>query len=42
MTVFGFCGGSHCRPGHPETLRAAGAHFTFADMRQLPGFVSEW
>ena len=42
MTVFGFCGGSHCRPGHPETLRAAGAHLTFADMRQLPGLVSEW
>ncbi len=25
MTVFGFHGGSHCRPGHAETLRAAGA-----------------
>lgn len=42
MTVFGFCGGSHCRPGHSETLRAAGAHSTFADMRQLPALVGEW
>ncbi len=42
MTVFGFCGGSHCRPGHSETLRAAGADLTFGDMRQLPGLVSEW
>jgi HAD superfamily hydrolase (TIGR01509 family) len=42
MTVFGFCGGSHCRPDHSETLRAAGACLTFSDMRQLPGLVSEW
>jgi HAD superfamily hydrolase (TIGR01509 family) len=39
MTVFGFCGGSHCRPGHSETLRAAGAAFTFGDMRQLPALI---
>jgi HAD superfamily hydrolase (TIGR01509 family) len=42
MTVFGFCGGSHCRPGHDETLRAAGASLIFSDMRQLPGLVGEW
>ncbi len=41
MTVLGFCGGSHCRNGHPETLRAAGAHGTFADMRQLPALIAQ-
>jgi HAD superfamily hydrolase (TIGR01509 family) len=41
MTVFGFCGGSHCRPGHFETLRAAGAHSSFDDMRQLPALIEQ-
>ena len=41
MTVLGFCGGSHCRDGHAATLRAAGAHGTFDDMRKLPGLVVE-
>ena len=39
MTVLGFHGGSHCRPGHADTLRAAGAAMTFDDMRQLPGLI---
>jgi beta-phosphoglucomutase-like phosphatase (HAD superfamily) len=39
MTVLGFHGGSHCRPGDDETLRAAGAAATFGDMRQLPGLL---
>jgi HAD superfamily hydrolase (TIGR01509 family) len=39
MTVLGFNGGSHCRPGYAETLRAAGATLTFDDMRQLPGLI---
>jgi HAD superfamily hydrolase (TIGR01509 family) len=39
MTVLGFHGGSHCRPGHGDTLRAAGATMTFDDMRQLPGLI---
>jgi HAD superfamily hydrolase (TIGR01509 family) len=39
MTVLGFHGGSHCRPGHADTLRAAGAAVTFDDMRQLPGLI---
>jgi HAD superfamily hydrolase (TIGR01509 family) len=39
MTVLGFHGGSHCRPGHSEALRAAGAVLTFDDMRQLPGLI---
>ena len=39
MTVFGFCGGSHCGNGHAETLLQAGANLTFADMHQLPELV---
>jgi HAD superfamily hydrolase (TIGR01509 family) len=39
MTVLGFHGGSHCRPGYAETLGAAGAQLTFDDMRQLPGLI---
>jgi HAD superfamily hydrolase (TIGR01509 family) len=39
MTVLGFHGGSHCPPGHAQALRAAGAHGTFDDMRQLPGLI---
>jgi HAD superfamily hydrolase (TIGR01509 family) len=39
MTVLGFHGGSHCRPGYADTLRAAGAAATFDDMRQLPGLI---
>jgi HAD superfamily hydrolase (TIGR01509 family) len=40
MTVLGFHGGSHCRPGYGNTLRAAGATMTFDDMRQLPGLIA--
>ena len=39
MTVLAFHGGSHCRPGDGEALRAAGAMVTFDDMRQLPGLI---
>jgi len=41
MIVLGFHGGSHCRPGHGDTLRAAGAVGAFADMRQLPGLIGQ-
>jgi HAD superfamily hydrolase (TIGR01509 family) len=41
MTVLGFHGGSHCRPGYADTLRAAGAAVTFDDMRQLPGLIGQ-
>ncbi len=41
MAVLGFYGGSHCRPGHDATLRAAGAHGTFDDMRQLPTLLGQ-
>ncbi|MGJ5040544.1 MULTISPECIES: HAD family hydrolase [unclassified Bradyrhizobium] len=40
MTVLGFHGGSHCRPGHADDLRAAGATVVFDDMRQLPAILS--
>ncbi len=42
MTVLGFHGGSHCRPGDGEALRAAGAAATFDDMRQLPGLIGRF
>jgi beta-phosphoglucomutase-like phosphatase (HAD superfamily) len=42
MTVLGFHGGSHCRPGHGDSLRAAGAAATFGDMRQLPGLIERF
>jgi HAD superfamily hydrolase (TIGR01509 family) len=41
MTVLGFHGGSHCRPGYADKLRAAGAAVTFDDMRQLPGMIGD-
>jgi HAD superfamily hydrolase (TIGR01509 family) len=41
MTVLGFYGGSHCRPGYADTLRAAGAAVTFDDMRQLPEMIEQ-
>jgi HAD superfamily hydrolase (TIGR01509 family) len=39
MTVLGFHGGSHCRPGDGDRLRAAGAVGAFDDMRQLPALI---
>jgi HAD superfamily hydrolase (TIGR01509 family) len=41
MTVLGYHGGSHCRPGHAGTLRAAGATATFDDMRALTGMIAD-
>jgi HAD superfamily hydrolase (TIGR01509 family) len=41
MTVLGFHGGSHCRPGYDETLKSAGAFATFDDMRQLPDLIAQ-
>jgi HAD superfamily hydrolase (TIGR01509 family) len=39
MTVFGFAGGGHCRPGHAERLQREGASIVFADMTQLPALL---
>ena len=41
MTVLGFYGGSHCRAGYADTLRAAGAAATFDDMRELAGLIGQ-
>jgi len=41
MTALGFHGGSHCRPGDGEALRAAGAAVTFDDMRRLPDLIAQ-
>jgi HAD superfamily hydrolase (TIGR01509 family) len=41
MTVLGFHGGSHCRPGYGETLKNAGVFATFDDMRQLPDLIAQ-
>jgi HAD superfamily hydrolase (TIGR01509 family) len=41
MTVIGFHGGSHCRPGYDDTLKNAGAFATFDDMRQLPDLIAQ-
>ena len=41
MRVIGFTGGGHCRPGHSERLRAAGACVVCDDMRSFPRRVSE-
>lgn len=40
MTVIGFTGGSHCRPGDADRLRAAGAAIVIDDMRKLPGLIA--
>ena len=41
MRVLGFAGGSHCRPGHDEQLKAAGAERVFSDMALLPGLIAD-
>ena len=41
MTVFGFTGGSHCRPGHGERLATAGAERVFAEMSELPQLIAQ-
>ncbi len=40
MRAIGFTGGGHCRPGHAERLRAAGAAAIAGDMDRLPGLLS--
>jgi HAD superfamily hydrolase (TIGR01509 family) len=41
MTVLGFCGGSHCRPGHGDRLLAGGAALVLQDMRDLPAAIAK-
>jgi beta-phosphoglucomutase-like phosphatase (HAD superfamily) len=40
MRVIGFAGGGHCRPGHADRLRAAGAFAVCDAMRALPAMVA--
>lgn len=40
MRAIGFTGGAHCRPGHGERLRVAGAAAIVDDMHRLPALVS--
>ena len=40
MTVFGFTGGSHCKPDHGDRLAAAGADLIFAEMSALPALIA--
>lgn len=40
MEVLGFAGGSHCRPGHDDRLRDAGAAAVFTDMSRLPELLA--
>jgi len=41
MHVLGFSGGGHAGEGHARTLRGAGAHATFDDLRALPTLIRE-
>ena len=41
MTAIGFCGGSHCRAGHAERLKAGGAALVIASMGQLVTAMAE-
>jgi beta-phosphoglucomutase-like phosphatase (HAD superfamily) len=40
MRVIGFAGGGHCRPGHAERLRSAGASAVADAMPSLPGLIA--
>jgi hypothetical protein len=39
MEVIGFAGGSHCRPGHAERLRHAGAAEVINDFAALLSLI---
>ncbi|MES2601750.1 MAG: HAD family hydrolase [Pseudomonadota bacterium] len=41
MSVIGFTGGSHCRPGDADRLRTAGATIVIDDMRALPALIAQ-
>jgi HAD superfamily hydrolase (TIGR01509 family) len=40
MPVIGFVGGSHCRPGHADTMRDAGCVEVFAQMADVAVFLN--
>jgi beta-phosphoglucomutase-like phosphatase (HAD superfamily) len=39
MEVMGFCGGSHCKPGHADRLLSAGCGRIFATMDEVRDFL---
>jgi HAD superfamily hydrolase (TIGR01509 family) len=39
MAAFGFCGAGHCREGHADRLRHAGAALVFERMEALPSLI---
>ncbi len=39
MRVLGFTGGGHCRPGHADRLRTAGAAAVASEARQIPDLI---
>jgi len=39
MDVIGFCGGSHCGPGHADSLLSAGCSRVFARMSEVREFL---
>jgi HAD superfamily hydrolase (TIGR01509 family) len=39
MTPIGFCGATHCRPGHADVLRGHGAMDAIFDLRDLPPII---
>jgi HAD superfamily hydrolase (TIGR01509 family) len=39
MAVLGFAGGGHCRAGHAEKLRAAGAHAVLTSMQEVGSYL---
>ena len=41
MTAIGFCGGSHCGPGHGDRLQARGAAMVIDDMRGLTAAMAQ-
>lgn len=41
MRVVGFCGASHCRPGHAERLRSEGADWVLSEMREIVALIAE-
>lgn len=40
MRVVGFSGGSHCRPGHAQRLKQAGARVVIETMAELPALLA--
>ena len=42
MTVLGFTGASHCRPGLRDILASLGCREVFSDLKKLPGLIENY